>query len=243
MAIISRVIPKSIRLLSSDAPTWGEQDDHNHRRYQRPLQLRSRDTGGQSGLRLPCHQLRTRCSVSNSPGTCIHGLTLVEVLVGMLLTFAFIGTALQALVVSTAFRVKAQATSEAITWIQEDLENIKFEAQQLDYDVMNGNYQPDAARCSATTPNAGYADLLRDRLESQAPNLDTLNMPQTSTLNSNKTSQMGTRTYQLTREITPDDAVPYNVLQVSYTVNASDRSEPIATLYAEVLPDVSLTCG
>ena len=203
---------------------------------------------------------RPRQQCSNQPQS---GFTLTEVLVGMLLTFAFVGTSLQALVVSTTFRVKAQEVNEATTWIQEDLENIRFEAKYLDYyDLALSEYvesdgrlyQTAPLRCDATSPNAGYADLLRDRIlvrlndtltdDHDIPDTNSQSGANASTVSVQKTSQVGARPYQLTRTLTPAEASPYNVLRVTYTVTALDGGPvAITTLYTEVIPHVSFYCA
>lgn len=59
------------------------------------------------------------------------GFTLVEVLVGLLVIVGFISTAMQALVTATVFKVKGQELSEATTWIQEDIERVRFKAKRF----------------------------------------------------------------------------------------------------------------
>ncbi len=180
-----------------------------------------------------------------------YGFTLVEVLVGMLLTFAFVGTALQSIVVSTAFKVKAQEETEVNTWIQEDLENMRYEARRLDYHdgsdyiFFDGSgYVTDPVRCAANAPNAGYADLLKDYLlELDPPDIDTSTTPDSQSKTTSKTSQIGSRTYQLTTKITPSNAAPYNILEVTYNVTSTESGHSIATLYAKIIPDASFACS
>lgn len=60
-----------------------------------------------------------------------QGFTLVEVLVAILMTTLFVGVAMQSMVIAAIFKARAQEYSEATTWIQEDLENVKYQASQL----------------------------------------------------------------------------------------------------------------
>lgn len=158
------------------------------------------------------------------------GFTLVEVLVGLLVIVGFISTAMQALVTATVFKVKGQELSEATTWIQEDLEMVKFKANRLDYEVDSSDptksmYKPDENACQGTT-NTGYASVLNDALDPVA---------------SSKTSAIGSRPYTLSRTITLPDSAPYNVLTLEYQVASADNV-PIAITHTKVIPDASLAC-
>lgn len=62
-----------------------------------------------------------------------QGFTLIEVLVAILVTTLFINVAMQAMVFAAIFKVKAQEYAEATTWIQEDLENVKYQADNLQF--------------------------------------------------------------------------------------------------------------
>lgn len=62
-----------------------------------------------------------------------QGFTLVEVLVAILITVLFVGVAMQAMVIAALFRVNAQEYSEATTWIQEDLEEVKYKAANFQF--------------------------------------------------------------------------------------------------------------
>lgn len=60
-----------------------------------------------------------------------QGFTLVEVAVSMLVFAIFIGTAMQGLVLSTTFKVSAKQLTEANNWIQQDLEDVKALASDV----------------------------------------------------------------------------------------------------------------
>lgn len=158
------------------------------------------------------------------------GFTLVEVLVGLLVIVGFISTAMQALVTATVFKVKGQELSEATTWIQEDIEMVKFKANRLDYvidtsDPAKSMYKPEEAECQGTT-NTGYAAALNGALEPVA---------------SSKISAIGNRPYTLSRTATLPSAAPYNVLTLEYQVASADNV-PIAITHTKVIPDASLAC-
>ncbi|NCJ07458.1 prepilin-type N-terminal cleavage/methylation domain-containing protein [Synechococcales cyanobacterium C] len=146
------------------------------------------------------------------------GFTLVEVMVGILITVTFVGAAMQALVVASLFKVRAQEYSEATTWIQEDLELVRFEASQLPADNNNCNDY------GKTLDNA-----LPD-VEDRTP----------EDPNSNRASSLGSRPYVLDRDPNPND----DILEINYAVvRANENTAPVATLYAEVIPDASFACN
>jgi prepilin-type N-terminal cleavage/methylation domain-containing protein len=62
-----------------------------------------------------------------------QGFTLVEVLVAILITTIFVSVAMQAMAIAAFFKVKAQEYAEATTWIQEDLEQAKYQAANYQY--------------------------------------------------------------------------------------------------------------
>lgn len=186
--------------------------------------------------------------------TTEKGFTLVEVLVGILLILTFVGVSTQALVLSTVFKVRGQELSEATTWIQEDLENIRFEASRLNFDLATRTAQDQGihgARCSSVDATSGYADLLRDELAGAA------NTSITSE-DINRSSAIGARPYFLRRTLMPSTTPPYNVMEVRYavyaaneapgvggvpgTVTDTDAPDAIATSYSEIIPNVSFTC-
>ncbi len=68
-----------------------------------------------------------------------QGFTLVEVLVAILISTVFIAVAMQAIAIAAIFKVKAQEYSEATTWIQEDLENIKYQASNYQYTTLTSD--------------------------------------------------------------------------------------------------------
>ena len=152
------------------------------------------------------------------------GFTLVEVLVGLLVITGFISTAMQALVTATVFKVKGQELSEATTWIQSDMERVRFEAKR-----MNIGDPPDLAACQALDNTSGYAALLQDRIDQNAP------------VDTDKQSTIGNRPYTLKRTpALPSDA-PFNILSLEYEVVSADNI-PIAIVQTKIIPEKSLEC-
>lgn len=62
-----------------------------------------------------------------------QGFTLIEVLVAILIATSFITVAMQIMAIAAVFKVRAQEFAEATNWIQEDLENVKYEATNFQY--------------------------------------------------------------------------------------------------------------
>lgn len=62
-----------------------------------------------------------------------QGFTLIEVLIAILIATIFITVAMQMMVIAAVFKVKAQENAEATNWIQEDLENVKYQAGRLQF--------------------------------------------------------------------------------------------------------------
>lgn len=62
-----------------------------------------------------------------------QGFTLVEVLVAILIATIFISVTMQMMVIAAVFKTKAQEYTEATTWIQEDLDNVKYKAAKLQH--------------------------------------------------------------------------------------------------------------
>jgi type II secretory pathway pseudopilin PulG len=166
-----------------------------------------------------------------------QGFTMIEVLVGILITLAFTTTAMQAMVAATAIRVRADEKSEASEWIKNDFEGVvRPAAINLNYDSSATTYPISTAAadhrnlCTATDSATGYATLLKG-------NLDAMTIPE-------KRSAIGNRQYTLTRTTVASSVSPFNVLQVTYRVfrGTDTTATPISTLYTEVVPGASLAC-
>ena len=58
------------------------------------------------------------------------GFVMIEVIVGIVITALFIGISMQFMVFSSLLKGRSQQYSEAMTWIQENLEDIKYQASK-----------------------------------------------------------------------------------------------------------------
>ena len=179
------------------------------------------------------HTFSTQTSYGKSSrgkATQADGFSLVEVLVSILMIAGFLATAMQALVAATAIKVKSEEISEATSWMQEDLEAVKFEAYRLGL-VSPSNYDPDHNTLDANDcQTGGFADDLQTVLTSN-----------TAPYNQNsqeKYSAIGNREYRLERSLTPK----FHTLSIQYSVLNPRNGKQIGELYAEVIPEVALYC-
>ncbi|HEY9694243.1 MAG TPA: type II secretion system protein [Oculatellaceae cyanobacterium] len=85
----------------------------------------------------------------------------------------------------------------------------------------------EVTKCYATNSASGFGQYLQDSLGNVA----------------STTKIIAGQTYAITRTPSPKDAVPYNVLGVTYKVTPQGKTTPvIAENYSEVIPDASLYC-
>lgn len=173
----------------------------------------------------------------NANQTATQGFSLVEVMMGMLITLGFLSVAMQTMVASTAIKVRSQDRGEATAWIQEDLETVRAAATSLD--ASGTTYTADTTRCSATTEATGYADDLRDTIRGVniASNSDANN---TQTFSRN--SALNNRPFTMTRVMSASTTAPYTTLSVTYTVRNSSNTI-LASSYGEVVPVAAMTCS
>lgn len=149
-----------------------------------------------------------------------QGFTLVEVLVAILITTLFVAVSMQAMVLAAVFKTRAQQYAEATTWIQEDLENVKYRASR---------YKPDPksdTECAPDNVVRGYADSFRDDelFKKDSPTLLKTTLPNGSypevfDKNSSRTKQK----FRLTRITNPVNDIPYNKLQIRYDVSPTSN--------------------
>jgi type II secretory pathway pseudopilin PulG len=152
------------------------------------------------------------------------GFSLTEVLVAMLIAFFFVLGTMQALVLATAFRVKAQEKQRANQLIQEDIEQINLAARDLAIDH---------SKCGATAYDNGYAKALWVSLPPEPDEKQLL-------------GDEG-KTYGLERQpVTTNSTAPHKVLRINYKVKEWDGSalvgNAIATDYIEVIPNAAVQC-
>lgn len=155
-----------------------------------------------------------------------EGFTLIEVLVAILITTLFIAVSMQAMVFAAIFKTRAQEFTQATTWIQEDLEDVKYQASQ---------YPEDPAKCNVNSVNNGYADGFRDSLP-QGPTNGTYSNSSSKTFRTNKL-------FVNRRTTTPVDTSPYNLLQISYDVLPSFGSSPLSANAAAAASTITVASG
>jgi prepilin-type N-terminal cleavage/methylation domain-containing protein len=151
------------------------------------------------------------------------GFTLAEVLISLLIVSIFVMVTLEALMLAAIFKTRAEQYDQAYTWIQEDLELVKFKASEYEKDA----FPP--ARCSATDPSnglaAGFLSDIGGSPQVMGPRL------------------LGGKNLILTRTaVYATSADPFKLLQINYAVTPQDGGTAIATLYTEVLPHAALKC-
>ena len=154
-----------------------------------------------------------------------QGFTLVEVLVAILITTLFVAVSMQAIVLATVFKTRAQEYAEATTWIQKDLENVKYQASRY----------KDETECAATKVDDGYADGFRDLLLGVSTNGTYSNLS-SKTFRTNKV-------FVTRRTTTPDNTNPYNLLQISYDVLPTVDSSPLSSDAGAATSTISVTSG
>jgi prepilin-type N-terminal cleavage/methylation domain-containing protein len=81
-----------------------------------------------------------------------QGFTLVEVLVAILIATIFVTVTMQMMVIAAIFKARAQEYAEATTWIQEDLEKVKYQAANFQYTSL-----ADIATAGASSINVASA--------------------------------------------------------------------------------------
>ncbi|AFZ36251.1 hypothetical protein Sta7437_2726 [Stanieria cyanosphaera PCC 7437] len=166
---------------------------------------------------------RINKTISKKKSKSEAGFSLIEVLVAMLIATFFVVGSMQALVLATMLRVKAQEQQRANQLIQEDTEQIQLTAKNLTVDY---------SKCSATGSADGYAKALEDSLPSVPADKKLL-------------GDEG-KTYRLTRTPTPSSSSPYKVLRIKYEVKEWNGTklvgDAIATDYIEVIPNAAVQC-
>lgn len=172
-----------------------------------------------------------------------QGFTLVEVLVSILIATVFVATALQAMVVASLFKAKARQYAEATTWIQQDLENIRYRAA-----ILTRN----DTKCNPPSGDqvAGYAYSLREDLRLNLALTESVASPDSNPHTGTKA--ITGNTYILERDgpeaptdIKPNvrDVFPYNAMTLKYVVKPKGGGDAIATIYTEVIPDAAFQCS
>ncbi len=164
-----------------------------------------------------------------------QGFSLLEVMVAIMMMTGFLLSTLQLLVYNAVLRVEAKEESEAVMWIREDSDYIKYLANQLP--------------CGPSGSNYG-----EDLLNSIVANDSTITLAtQTSTQAKSLSNSSSGRTYTMKRiqNNAGDDA---NIVKLTYAIDYNGDSETcdpsdnttwencVVTNYVEVTPEANLSC-
>lgn len=83
-----------------------------------------------------------------------QGFTMVEVLIAILIATIFVAVTMQMMAIAAMFKVRAQEYAEATAWIQEDLENLKYQASIYQYTSLSANSVSTASSSTITVDSA-----------------------------------------------------------------------------------------
>ena len=171
-----------------------------------------------------------------------EGLTFYDLLVAMIVSFIFLMVTLQLTVSSAMIRVRAKEKSEAVQWITEDSDYLKYLASTL-----GCNSKPDYDQ---------YAQDLIDELKAISDPELIKYKPDAGSNNFNQTRYLGTvdpdnpkprRKYTFTRKLEPNS----NVLKVSYyvdfdgdtkTCNPLTEDDCVTVVDMEITPNAAFGC-
>ncbi len=154
-----------------------------------------------------------------------RGFTVVEVLVGMMLSLIFVTITMQIFVTAAYLRAQSTQYNDAYNWVQEDFEQVMSLAQ---------NYQlgasPYPAQCEAETPDTGLAaSFLNDVMEGESM--------------TSGPRDFGGRSFMLTRTGDYNTSTsPDRLLNVNYSIVPVGGGETFFTLQTKVLIYAALKC-
>lgn len=157
--------------------------------------------------------------LANSPNNRSQGFTLVEVMVSIILLTAFMSATMTALATASLVKVRANGSTIATNWIEEDLEEVRLQAALTPFN---------AGQCNATSSSAGFANALQLALPAVARG---------------GTQTIASKTYTLTRQAIVAATAPFEVLQLTYTVTESGNRSALTTMYTEVIPNAAFECA
>lgn len=173
-----------------------------------------------------------------------QGFTLVEVLVAILITTLFIGVTMQAMVFAAVFKVKAQEYAEATNWIQEDLENVKYQASnlQLLQTTLASTALASASSISINTPNAN-TDIINSFTvnDTLKVGLDPIKYKITG-VSGTGTGSTATRTLTITPNLTTDQLLNAAVVATKMC-NPSTRNLGLADALRDSITDTDPSNG
>jgi prepilin-type N-terminal cleavage/methylation domain-containing protein len=156
-------------------------------------------------------------------GRSAQGFSLTEVLASVVIISIFAMMTMDILVIAAIFSARAEQYDKAFTWIQEDLELVRFKASEYEKNAFPSSL------CNATLPANGLAAGLLNVLGGSPLVLG----PRI----------MGGKPVILTRKadyVTAAD--PFKLLKIDYVVTPQAGGTQIASLSTEVLPNAALKC-
>jgi type II secretory pathway pseudopilin PulG len=163
----------------------------------------------------------------------IEGLTLVEVMVGMLISAICLGTALQAYFGAVSLRSKSQQLNTAIARMEADAETIRQLSKECsDPPDSEDTDCKDSENLAKVCKKGDYAQTLMNKVVRQ----DKVSTDQQSTESSQKATLPSpelSQDYKLRRTMEISSVTP-NVLKVSYALTRSSHSAAQQTLESVV---------
>lgn len=173
------------------------------------------------------------------------GFITIEIIISLLIAFAFLMVSLQTLVLAMVFKVGAQEEQRADKLIQEDIERLNDIGSTLTLGA-TGTEACDGDLNDDGTANDGYSQQLWADLQAAPADLTVSLL---STVDSGGTTEAG-KTLTLTRTPVlnvPTSGSPNRILGVAYEVEKPDEDgdgnpDVVANRYVEVIPDEALEC-
>ncbi|GAB4384950.1 MAG: hypothetical protein Kow00121_49200 [Elainellaceae cyanobacterium] len=124
-----------------------------------------------------------------------------------------------ALATASLVKVRANGSTMATNWIEEDLEEVRLQSALIPFT---------AGQCNATSSSTSFANALQLALPSVARG---------------DTQTVASKTYTLTRQASVAATAPFEVLQLTYTVTESGNRSALTTMYTEVIPNAAFECA
>lgn len=157
-----------------------------------------------------------------------QGLSIPEVVVSLVAGSIFVIMLLQNILTAAGFKARSEQYDKAIIWIQEDFEQVKYQASEY-----QKNINPYSTTCLAVDPNSGFAaSFMNDATVGLGG--ATKNFP---------ARNLGGKSLVMRRTaVYAGSADPYKILQLTYTVTPAAGGAEVASLSTEVVPYAALKC-
>ena len=186
-----------------------------------------------------------------------EGFSLLEVLIVILMVTGFLLGVLQGIVLASLLKVQAEDKNNALKWIEQDMELIRYEAFILDR--ASGSYTPDTTTCDSSD----YEERLRQELLGTSNHPPTANPPDSGTTfpASQLDITIAGNPYDIYRDYTTSSPSDNN-LEITYTVvynsdhpryksndpythgtSPNTNTNIVTSLLTEVMPNAALDCS